>query len=286
MASKTRTRSIEIEIPINASPEAVWKALTDPGELTRWFPLEARVEPGEGGAIALSWGQGMEGENRIRIWQPDRRLQTGWFAPTEAFGNKAEVHSHTFRDDPETARTLLVDYQLEGKGGSTVLRMVHSGFSTDAKWDEEFKAHQRGWNFELRSLRNYLEHHRGLARSVAQAHAPVPGDPQDAWSLLMSAQGLLGQGSLDGVTEGGRYAVTTVHGQHLGGEVLSNRPPAEFAATVENMGHALLRCGVETCGGTPTAGMWLSTWGDHQDKAAPFEAQWKKTFAQLFPAAS
>ena len=76
MTSKIRTRSIEIEIPISASPEAVWKALTDPGELTRWFPLEARVEPGEGGAIALSWGGGMDGENRIRIWQPNRRLQT------------------------------------------------------------------------------------------------------------------------------------------------------------------------------------------------------------------
>ena len=38
MTGKTRTRSIEIEVPINASPEAVWKALTDPRELTRWFP--------------------------------------------------------------------------------------------------------------------------------------------------------------------------------------------------------------------------------------------------------
>ena len=50
------------------------------------------------------------------------------------------------------------------------------------------------------------------------------------------------------------------------------------------MGHALLRCGVETCWDTPTVLMWLSTWGDHQDEAAPFETKWKDTFAQLFPA--
>jgi uncharacterized protein YndB with AHSA1/START domain len=280
MSSETKTRSIELEIPIDAPVEAVWKALTEPEELTRWFPLEARVEPGGGGAIALSWGPEAEGENRIRIWEPDSRLQTGWFAGTEAFGNEPRMHSAMFREDPETARRLLVDYQLEGQGGRTVLRLVHSGFSADARWDEEFEAHNRGWRFELRSLRNYLEHHRGEARSVAQVSVPVEGHRQAAWSRLMSPDGM---GDVTGLKESGRYTLTTVHGDQLEGEVVGNRPPAEFAATVENMGHALLRGGVETCWGRPTALIWLSTWGEHRTLAAPFEQRWKETFAGFFP---
>lgn len=33
----------------------VWRALTEAEELTRWFPLQARVTPGEGGEIWMSW---------------------------------------------------------------------------------------------------------------------------------------------------------------------------------------------------------------------------------------
>jgi len=36
-----------------SSAESVWKALTNAEELKRWFPLEARAEPGKGGKIRL-----------------------------------------------------------------------------------------------------------------------------------------------------------------------------------------------------------------------------------------
>jgi uncharacterized protein YndB with AHSA1/START domain len=49
-----REKEIEIAVPI----EEVWKALTDANELARWFPLEARVTPGLGGKIFVSWGPG------------------------------------------------------------------------------------------------------------------------------------------------------------------------------------------------------------------------------------
>ena len=61
------TRTIEIEFPIDAPVDAVWKALTDPEELVKWFPLEAKVEPGAGGAVELSWGPGLQGKNRINL---------------------------------------------------------------------------------------------------------------------------------------------------------------------------------------------------------------------------
>ena len=53
------------EIEIAAPVDEVWKALTDPQELTKWFPLEARITPGVGGSLFLSWGPAWEGETQI-----------------------------------------------------------------------------------------------------------------------------------------------------------------------------------------------------------------------------
>jgi len=52
----TKTRSFSMSIDINATPEDVWRALTDAGELMRWLPLQARVTPGKGGSVF--WGMG------------------------------------------------------------------------------------------------------------------------------------------------------------------------------------------------------------------------------------
>ncbi len=48
-------RAVEREIEIDAPVGAVWKALTDAEELTRWFPLNAGVTPGVGGSVWMSW---------------------------------------------------------------------------------------------------------------------------------------------------------------------------------------------------------------------------------------
>jgi uncharacterized protein YndB with AHSA1/START domain len=42
---KPQGRTVETEMAIDAPLEAVWKALTEAGELTRWFPVEARSSP-------------------------------------------------------------------------------------------------------------------------------------------------------------------------------------------------------------------------------------------------
>ena len=101
-ATRAATGEIEIEAPV----EAVWKALTDARELERWFPLEARVEPGEGGAVWMSWRNEYEGESKILKWDPPRHLRTTW-----------EMHEG---DQPPQ----LTDYRLESKGGRTIVRVV------------------------------------------------------------------------------------------------------------------------------------------------------------------
>src|SRR5690242_3054080 len=76
ISAATETRSITIETEVAASPERVWQALTIPEELMRWFPLEAKVVPGLGGTMTLSWGYPVVAESTIDVWEPGRRLRT------------------------------------------------------------------------------------------------------------------------------------------------------------------------------------------------------------------
>src|SRR5262245_54840243 len=66
--------AIDLTVEVAAPREMVWKALTDPSEITRWFAPIASAEPGAGGFIEISWGEGMTGRNTIDTWDPPGRL--------------------------------------------------------------------------------------------------------------------------------------------------------------------------------------------------------------------
>ena len=70
-----KRRSFSMSIDIDATPEEVWRALTDAGELMRWFPLQARVTPGKGGSVFWGWDEHWAWESQIDAWEPERRLQ-------------------------------------------------------------------------------------------------------------------------------------------------------------------------------------------------------------------
>jgi len=282
MPTAGETRTIEIEMDIDAAVGRVWNALTDPEQLRQWFPLMAEVEGGAGGSIRLTWGPELDGRNAIIAWEPDRYLKTGWFNAPEGDAPSPEQEARAFHADADARREMAVEFFLKSKSDDqTVLRMVHSGFSRAKEWDEEYDAHNRGWLWELTSLANYLEHHDGKERHVAWVRHPIADPKPEAWSVLASPHALLAEGSLDGLNPGDRYAITTVHGDRFEGRVLLNQPPTEFAGTVDNMDLSLLRFGIETYLRQPEASFWLSTWGD-PTRADTFRANWRQTFDRLF----
>src|SRR5687768_3774184 len=71
-------RTVRGEVEIDAPVERVWQALTVADELMRWFPLDARVEPGAGGSIFMSWNNEFSGASQILDWEPPRLLRTTW----------------------------------------------------------------------------------------------------------------------------------------------------------------------------------------------------------------
>ncbi|HJX88276.1 MAG TPA: SRPBCC domain-containing protein, partial [Gemmatimonadales bacterium] len=68
-------RAFEMALEIAATPDEVWRALTQAEELVRWFPMDARVTPGVGGTMLWNWGEGQDWESRIDVWEPGRRLR-------------------------------------------------------------------------------------------------------------------------------------------------------------------------------------------------------------------
>ncbi|MGH9750230.1 MAG: SRPBCC family protein [Candidatus Polarisedimenticolia bacterium] len=265
---KQAGRRMETTVRIEAPVEAVWKALTDAEELSRWFPLQARVRPGADGSVWLSWGPPWEGESRITLWDPPRRLRTGW--------------QFTHAADAAGAAEVGVDYILEGEGGRTTLRLVHSGFGEGKDWDDEFDAVRRGWRYELRSLRHYLERHRGTPRRVVWERVPLPVPVGEAHARLMGPGGLLREGSLAGLKEGDPYAFTTATGDPFRGTVLVNEAP-DFAGTAENWKDGLFRLHLEDCTGVREAGLWLATWGVPEADLEGLRTRFRSILEALFP---
>lgn len=247
---KRPSRKIEQSYEIEAPVEAVWKALTDAEELTNWFPLEARVEPGQGGSIWMSWQDGeYANEGEIEDWRPNERL--------------CIVHR---LPDAKTGETVTVaqEFRIESRGGTTTLRLVHSGFGEDESWDDLYDATVRGWSFELRGLKHYLERHRGTRRVVAHARRHVSCALEEAWRKLTSRDGLAAEGRLAGLGAGDRMELCTANGLALNGPVWIHAPPRDLAAIIENLKDSYLRLRCDTfCGepGKKGVDLWLSTYG-------------------------
>ena len=251
MSSPTEPRSIETQIEINAPIEAVWKALTDGEELANWFPLKARVTPGVGGSVWSYWAEDMQWESPIDAWEPNKYLRVVWARPGKM-------------GDLEIPFELGVDYHLEARGGTTVLRLVQTGFSPDDAWDNQYEGTKRGWAFQLRGLKHYLENHLGTKRDVIFARKKTDSSQGEAWDRLVGPAGLCAEGTVKDLRAGDRLAVTTATGIRLEGKVQLIGPPHHMAAFIENLRDAYFRVAVEMGCQTlpaPEVNIWLSTFG-------------------------
>jgi uncharacterized protein YndB with AHSA1/START domain len=260
-------RTAEYVIPIDAPPDAVWKALTDPTELERWFPLTASVTPGVGGALQLRWGPiGMD-DLSIVVWKPGQHLQVGM-------------------PQPSGAPRVIHDFTIEDHGTSTILRLVAHGFDPDARWDEFFDGVQRGWRYELQSLRHYLEHHRGEDRAVAWIRTPIAGGAERAWATLFASDGWKPEAAIERKRRDDRYSIEAPDGTVLTGTVVISEHPKDFTGTVEGSewNNALLRVQVDAEPDGLVLGLWLAAWGVPATKLAAITTAWQPALDNLFSA--
>jgi uncharacterized protein YndB with AHSA1/START domain len=233
------TRNIDLTYTIAADTKAVWAALTEADKLMRWFAPDVRVNPGSDGSIFVSWGPGMEGESKIRLWEPNKHLR------------------FEFGENPQTKQPISVDYFLEGKGGETVLRLVHSGFSADAEWDEEFDSHMRGWRIFMHTVRYDLEHQAGKPCKQHVISVDTALDRGQAWARVFGPKGLDRDKGLAGKSTGDEIAIVTATGDPITGTVQVLANERDLGITFAELGNGLLRLSFErrSKGGTMVYGV-------------------------------
>src|SRR5262249_21068141 len=141
------------EFEIDAAREDVWRALVDPEALRGWFASDARVTAEVGGEWYVAHGEYAE-SSRIDELVPNERLAT----------------SH----EDKTA-----EFELEGRAGTTVLRVVQSGFGA-----EELDSLERGWKAYAQTLRHYLSRHAEEPAESTYSYAASPLSVEDARAAL------------------------------------------------------------------------------------------------------
>ena len=186
--------------------------------------------------MRLSWGPGSEGEAPIHVFDPPRRF--GW---TERHGE----------DEQGRPVEIMVEFQVESRGETTAVRLVHSGLSTAPEWDDMYDALRDGWSYFLFNLQHYVEHHRGKPRDMVWSRTPTELSRRDVWQRLLedfiSVRGEL--------LPGGRFTVHLEDGH--AGRIVSARAGHHFAGRLPDLAESLLFVEVEGS----TVGFWLSTYG-------------------------
>ena len=135
---ETTTAAIERELELSASPDRVWRALTDSDELAAWFPQRASLPTQVGAVVWVEWDGHPRLAIRIEALEPEQRLAWRW-APAA---------------DPDfDGSANLVEWTLEaGRGGGTILRLRETGFeSPDSR-----RGNVEGWLDELGELLDLL----------------------------------------------------------------------------------------------------------------------------------
>lgn len=270
---KKETR-VEREVELNAPVEEVWKALTDPEELKRWFPLEARVTPPSGqtaedGKIFLSWGGDCEGEAKIVAWEPNKRF--AWKEETALIEFTLE------------ARALRPSETGSGQGGKTILRLVQTGFMSGESWEDEWnESTSYGWEFMLLGLRWALERHRGVERQVAWPRVKSALSREETYRRLMRAGGLFVEDAGIRLRAGESYAMRSTIGETFSGRVELRRERRGICVSVLELNDALLWLTIEGGPGKIEAQLWLSAFGVEAAKVEAFQRKWRDQLKKIF----
>jgi uncharacterized protein YndB with AHSA1/START domain len=146
------TQQLKREIVIEAPPEIVWGAVTEPDQIALWFSEEAEFDLQPGGTGSLTWHPGGKGTSdlketmvvpvQVEEVDPPRYFSFRWTHPVDS--------------EATPANSLLVEFTLTPQGDATRLSVVESGFAEiERDTDSELEGHEEGWKAHLEGLREY-----------------------------------------------------------------------------------------------------------------------------------
>jgi uncharacterized protein YndB with AHSA1/START domain len=147
--------TIEREILIDAPVDVVWRAVTEPEQVRRWFADEVDMEAKAGYEGSLTFNdkatnRSLSFQVTVQSVQPVRSLSYRWLHPQGA----AAVEGNS----------TLVEFTLTPEGDGTRLHVVESGLERMG-WPQEQQdtfvdEHTHGWVTYLAHLRELVERQR------------------------------------------------------------------------------------------------------------------------------
>jgi uncharacterized protein YndB with AHSA1/START domain len=151
MSTKEEEQKEEIKktIVIDASPEVVFKAITDPNELTNWFPDQAILEPNVGGKIKFSFYRDSKSTHRNMDYFPEGTI-------IEFIPDKKISYSWEHPSIPDFPRTVVTWELQKIENNKTRLNLIHTGFN-EAKMPKAREEHDEGWTYFLGELAKYCK---------------------------------------------------------------------------------------------------------------------------------
>lgn len=161
---KHHGRVIETDVRIDATPMRVWQAWADPTHIANWFVdrAEGVAAPGE----VMKWifeAFNLELPVPIVEAEPGNTFVTGG-------GDTPGPHGIPY----------LMEITITKESGTTKMRLVNSGFSPDAKFDDEYDGVVSGWKGALATMKYWLERYPGFRRT----HRIVMQPGAYSWELL------------------------------------------------------------------------------------------------------
>ena len=138
--------SIERKLVFKADRERVWKCVSDPAEIVKWFCERIEGDFAVGEEVMLCWGDDRCGAKVVTL-DPPNQMAYRW-VPGVGDGVTQLTHQNS----------TLVLFTLRDVADGVELEMIESGF---ASLPEEMKAHAlrentSGWDSELGHLVEYL----------------------------------------------------------------------------------------------------------------------------------
>ncbi len=139
-------RSVKQRYFVNAAPEKVFRALTQPILLKKWFVSSASFSPRTGGNYTFNWGGETSQSGKVLTYVRDKSLILSW--PQVQRGKPLGMTRATFK--------------LKPKDKGTLLDVNHTGFKSGTLWNENYSSVCSGWAYFLMNLKSVLQYGRDL----------------------------------------------------------------------------------------------------------------------------
>ena len=245
-------RRVDAEIRITATPEEVWRAWTDPAGISSWFTDEARGEAKPGGTLVWVFRGFGEIPYPIVVADPPGRLVLAGENPGRG--------------------PFALEVLIRREAGTTVVRLVNSGFLNGADFDEEYEGVRSGWLASLALLKHYLERHPGRPRRAALIVRPATVGAGELYRYFSDAEALeewlTSEGALG---ELGRPAALTLReGGRLSGTVIA-ATGREKTVTWNEQHDSVVELKGFQAAGRRMVGVRITTWGSDPSRLSRLE---------------